>query len=91
MTLANLMPKPEVDEITMMYRLNITFREAAILKQMWKNGNAGIRQYPPMRSTRQHIYNMRPKLARHNIAIVNIGAGSYGIPIESRVRLEQMF
>lgn len=91
MTLASLMPKPEVDEITMMHRLDITYREATILKQMWFNGKSGIRQYPPMRATRQHVYNMRPKLAKHNIIIVNIGAGSYGIPLESRVLLDQMF
>jgi hypothetical protein len=91
MTLVNLMPKPEVDEITLMYRLNITFTEASILKQMWLNGNKGIRQYPPVRATRQHIYNMRPKLAKHNIAIVNMSAGHYGIPIQSRLLLERMF
>lgn len=91
MSLATLVPRTDVDEITIMYKLDITFAQACILRTMWKNGSIGINQTPIVRSTRQHIYKMRPKLAKLGIYIVTVGAGHYGMPQKSRDILDRMF
>lgn len=94
MTLANLVPNEpnnEADEISMMHRLEITYTQAVILKKMWKGGAHGSNEFPAKRASRQHIYNMRPKLAKHNIHIVNLNFGRYGLPVASREILDQMF
>lgn len=92
MTLATLIPDEEpADEITMMHRLDITFTQAVILKTIWKSGVRGTNAFPGKRASRQHIYNMRPKLSKHGIFIVNLGYGRYGMPQSSRDALDRMF
>lgn len=92
MTLASLVPNNEpADEITMMHRLDITYTQAVILKLIWKSGMRGTNQFPAKRASRQHIYNMRPKLAKHGIFIVNLNFGRYGMPSASREVLDRMF
>lgn len=95
MTLANLVPDEpnnETDEITLMHRLDITHTQAVILKKLWKGGAHGANEFPATkRASRQHIYSMRPKLAKHNIFIVNLNFGRYGLPVASREILDQMF
>lgn len=89
MSLASLMPR--TDEFTLMQKLDITFAQATILMQIWRSGSVGINTYPPIRALRQHIYKIRPRLAKQGIFILNIGPGSYGMPQDSRDKLESMF
>lgn len=82
-------PKIEVDEFTIMARLNLTLVEAAILNSIWLCRNN--KRWMHKRSTRQHIYTMRRKLAPYSIELLNLGDGWYGIPQPSRDILTKLF
>ena len=80
----------EGDEATLMRKLDITYMQAQILKRMWKSGALGAKNFPNPRSTRQHVYKIRPRLERHGIYIVHFGRGRYGLTQASRQILDAL-
>lgn len=93
MSLASLMPraeKPKADAFTLMQKLDLTYAQAVILLHIWESGSVGLNTSPPIRALRQHIYKIRPRLAKHGIFILGTGPGSYGMPQQSRKILEHM-
>ena len=91
MNMMHLEESKLIDEFTMMEKLDLTYGEAIILKLLWYNGNHSTDLTSSGRSGRQHIYNMRAKLIKREITIVNLGGKCYGMPKASRDILDGMF
>lgn len=70
------------DEKTLMLTFNISPMEARFMQAMLATtGWVGKDELPEVKySTRQVIYKLRIKLAKHRIWVVNDGYGRYSIP-----------
>ena len=91
MSLAEFTPsKQEPDEFTLMEKLPLTFTQAQILLRIWRSVDKGTDNFNSYRSTRQHIYNMRPRLRPFGITILNLANRHYGMPRNSRQIMDKL-
>jgi DNA-binding response OmpR family regulator len=77
-------------EVTLRTVVGMTRTEAALLMELVRQGSLCRGRYPSPGSIDVHVFNLRRRLAPHDIAIISVHGHGYRLSGEDRARLMVM-